>query len=89
MTDQDYRTQLSYTLGIKVGDAGLDEVPVYGHGSSFDGTTLTGAGVRDHVFERWRLVEDNPTFQTIIRSSGIQSIGSDLFQMKSLSTDKS
>jgi hypothetical protein len=88
ISDDDYRRHIASSFGVKEGDVGLDKVPVYGHGSSFDGTTLTGESVRDHVFERWRAVENEPRFQTILRSPEVQEIGNGLFQMKPPLTHK-
>lgn len=88
VSDPAAREKLSARLGIKTGDAGLDDVPVYGHGSSFDGTELSGEAVRNNVFERWRALEKDPVFQKTLNDPELQAIGTALFNMIPPSTDE-
>jgi hypothetical protein len=56
-----YRDRLSDRLGIARGDAGLDAVPAYGHGSSFDGVARQAEAME--VRDRWRAFADDPVFR--------------------------
>lgn len=57
-----YRSKLAAQLGIPDGIKGLDEVPSYGHGSSFDGQDNDGKAGDMAVFSRWRTFRDDPRF---------------------------
>lgn len=57
-----YRDLLSARLRIRCGDRGLDEVPSYGHGSSFDGMAKQGRAAEMDVFSRWKSVAGDPRF---------------------------
>ena len=59
VTSTAYRASLSDSLGIAHGDRGLDEIPHYGHGSSFGGTS---ARPGEGVFDRWRSYAEDPGF---------------------------
>jgi hypothetical protein len=75
------RSRVAEALGIRDGDRGLETVPVYGHGSSFDGTDRQVAAMRNQVFTRWREMETDPTFQEVIANRNLQQIGETLFGM--------
>lgn len=75
------RDQIADALDIRRGTRGLDDVPVYGHGSSFDGMEISGAGVRDQVFMRWQSLASDPLFEDMIRDPDIVSMGGQLFDM--------
>jgi hypothetical protein len=75
------RTRIADALGIRDGDRGLETVPVYGHGSSFDGTEGQVADMRNQVFSRWREMEADPTFRKVISDPALQHAGQTLFGM--------
>lgn len=50
----DYRRNLEKSLGFELCDDGLDDVPVKGHGSSFDGKKFDGMGRYMKVKKRWK-----------------------------------
>lgn len=79
VSDPATRRKLSDQLGIRQGDRGLDVVPVYGHGSSFDGRERSGTDVRDQVFSRWKEMQDDPRFRAVTGSDAIRAAGQDIF----------
>lgn len=81
VSDEDYRAKLSKKLNINAGNVGLDDVPVYGHGSSFDGYQTQGSDVRAGVFDRWRAQKDDPRFRAIVADARIQTAAQALFDM--------
>lgn len=81
VADTAYRHELAGKLNINPGDAGLDEVPVYGHGSSFDGYETEGTSVRAGVFDRWKNSLADPTFQKLAADKTIQKLGKAIFDM--------
>ena len=81
ISDRAARDNLADQLEISRGTKGLDDIPVYGHGSSFDGTEVSGAVVRDQVFSRWQTLTGNPLFEDMVRHSEIMEIGTRLFNM--------
>ncbi len=83
VTDATYRRDLADSLKINSGDAGLDDVPVYGHGSSFDGYETEGANVRTGVFDRWKSSMDDPKFRDVVADEALQRRAQDIFGMGS------
>jgi hypothetical protein len=81
LSDADARARIATALGIRPGNRGLDHVPAYGHGSSFDGTGMSGDAMRGHVFDRWRALQDDPVFRTILSNPDLHRIGTRLFPM--------
>lgn len=59
-----YREEIARALGLTFTDRGLDEVPHYGWGSSFDGFAQSGA--RLEVFDRWRRWQDDADFRDLL-----------------------
>lgn len=69
--ERDSRDDLARTLGLRFGDRGLDEIPHYGHGSSFGGTdAVPGEG----VFDRWRAYEDEPAFTRLFTDGELDAM---------------
>ena len=83
VTKPDYRQGLSERLGIRSGDVGLDEVPVYGHGSSFDGYQTESTSVRAGVFDRWKGSAGDPIFQKVLGDARLKEWAETLFDMGS------
>lgn len=79
VSDPSTRSRIAAQLGIREGDRGLDHIPVYGHGSSFDGTNLSSDALRDNVFSRWQGLQDDPTFRAAISNTDLQAAGKKLF----------
>jgi hypothetical protein len=52
--DIEYRMQISRNLGLVFNDAGINTVPEFGDGSSFDGTAFNGQAQNMNVLNRWR-----------------------------------
>ena len=74
-----YREELAANLNIPNGVKGLDEVPQYGRGSSFDGTDKQGRAREMTVFERWRSFEGDPQFDAVVNNPQIVAIDARLF----------
>jgi hypothetical protein len=66
VADPAARDRAADALGLARGHAGLDAVPVYGHGSSFDGTAGSAEAIRASVFSRWQAQADDPAFRKLI-----------------------
>lgn len=81
VADPAYREKLSHKLYIRSGSMGLDEVPLYGHGSSFDGYQTQGADVRAGVFDRWRSSSNDPKFRAVTADKHVQKTALTLFNM--------
>lgn len=79
VTDAAYRSDLSRRLGTADGDRGLDSVPVYGHGSSFDGYEASAGHVKGAVMDRARAAKDDPAFRRIAADPVIRRLGQDVF----------
>ena len=75
------RRQVAGALGIADGSRGLGTVPVYGHGSSFEGTTGAGPEIRTRTAERWRMQADNPVFRRIVADPRLERAGDRVFGM--------
>jgi len=60
--DLEYRSGFSKQLGLELSDEGLNSVSDYGHGSSFDGTTMNGSAQLMEVLHRWREMMDDDLF---------------------------
>ena len=74
-----YRRELAALLDVRDGMRGLDEVPRYGHGSSFDGVALHGRAEEMDVFGRWRGFADDPVFREVMADAEIAKINHALF----------
>lgn len=79
VVDPCYRDSLAESLNSLKGDAGLDDVPVYGHGSSFDGYETQGKTVQAGVFERWKSSLDDPRFRRVIADKRLQEAAERVF----------
>lgn len=83
LADADYRNELSSTLGLEKGDKGLEQVPMNGLGSSFDGYLADHKQIQKGVFERWRALESDPRLRKAVDHPRIRQIGEELFAMPS------
>lgn len=83
VSDADAPARIAALLGTREGRWGLDQIPVYGHGSSFDGTELSGETLRNNVFSRWQSLQDDPTFRAAICDPDLQAAGRLLFGIES------
>jgi hypothetical protein len=50
----------------------MDEVPHYGHGSSFDGQDKSGRASEMAVFTRWHRFADDPRFMAVFEDADMQ-----------------
>lgn len=84
LQDQDVRSKTSDALGIFRGNDGLDTVPVYGHGSSFAGTSQAARDLRGEVMDRWRHKVTDPAFQKVMGDPELQRIAQGFFGLPPL-----
>lgn len=77
ITSPPYRAKLTARLGIPDGVKGLDEVPNYGHGSSFDGQDKSGRAAEMAVFARWHIFADDPRFLAVFEDAAMKKTVSD------------
>lgn len=65
-SDPEYRREIARQLGLAFSDAGANDVPEVGAGSSFDGTRFSGAAHQMDIFGRWRHFEDDPEYLALL-----------------------
>lgn len=58
----DYRREIATRFGFEDTEKGLDEVPEYGGGSSFEGREFQNKASAMDVLNRWRHFEDDPVY---------------------------
>lgn len=81
LSEAAYRSRLATDLNIADGIRGLDDVPTYGHGSSFDGTQTSGKALRNSVLERWKESLNEPAFAQAIDDPEIRRLAQATFGM--------
>lgn len=64
--DRGYRQQIAEDLGFELTDAGLNDVPERGEGSSFDGVKFDGKAQEMDVLNRYKTFEDDPEYQALV-----------------------
>lgn len=69
--DREYRQKLSKQLGLPFSDSGLDEVPGFGKGSSFDSVSLHGQAQKMGVLERWKGYANNELYRKLLRNEEV------------------
>ena len=65
--NRDYRRGIAEQLGLTFTDAGLNEVPKFGGGSTFDKQTLDGKAQSMQVLDRWKQTQGNRTYEWILQ----------------------
>jgi len=78
-TDSGYRRQLSEKLGIEHSDAGRNEVLEFGGGSSFDGLNMDGQGMTMQVQERWRELEGDERYRSVVSDPELRRLSKAYF----------
>jgi len=66
-------------LGLEFTDKGLEFVPVFGEGSSFDKRKLDGKAQQMNVFERWRSYIDHDQYRSIFKDFEIVDLSEEIF----------
>lgn len=64
---EEYRRELSATIGLTFNDSGLNRVVGNGAGSSWDGTHFDNRAQDMKVLERWKCLVSNTNFRRIFR----------------------
>lgn len=76
-----YREKLAAELGLMASDAGLDHVPDFGGGSSFDGRNFDGDPAKMKVLSRWHALppEHHGWFLDVINDPEVDTLNRELF----------
>ena len=77
--DQDYRRELANRLGIEFTDAGLDSVPIFGRGSSFDGQKYSGQARKMGVLSRYKQFLDHPVMKEVMADEELRELSYEAF----------
>ena len=70
-SDPGYRQALADRLGLRFTDAGFDNVPACGGGSSFDGIDFDGKAAAMPTDQRWRVYADDPDYLRLFDAQAI------------------
>ena len=76
---QDYRKNLSKSLGLKFNDKGLNIVPETGEGSSFDHRKFDGKAQKMKILDRWKVLKDKSGFRSLFRDPEIWKLSEKIF----------
>ena len=77
--DLDYRRDLAEALRLRFSDAGFDEVPRQGGGSSFEGRQLDGKASKMKTEERWKSLASDPRFIACFRNPRVLKLSEEIF----------
>lgn len=77
-----YRFFLADRLGIPFTDEGREVMPPFGGGSSFTGMNFQGTASDMGVLERWKVLQFNEEYLSIISDPELNQLGRDYFQME-------
>lgn len=75
---QDYRNEIADEFGINRGDKGIDYVPGYGGGSSFDKLNYQNKGSQMDVLNRWEKFKNDQRFLSLL-DSDVAALNAKLF----------
>lgn len=75
--DKAYRKEIAERLGLRFTDKGRDEVKIYGHGSSFDGTQKKGGELK--VLERWKNFNEDSAYLEGIKDKDMIDLSLKIF----------
>ena len=78
-TDEAYRKNLAHRLDLQFSDAGFNEVPVYGGGSSFEGRKLNGQASTMNTRDRWKHYADDENFIACFHDPRIINMSGKIF----------
>ena len=81
-TSQEYRRRLSGILEIPFSDSGLQKVPSYGGGSSFDGVHFNNQSQNMKVLQRYKFMIGNSEFASQIQNSDLHRLNETIFKTK-------
>ena len=81
-SSKDYRKTLTSKLGIPFTDAGLNDVPSYGGGSSFDSRNYDGNAQKMKVLKRYASLMSDNKFLTLINDKELLNLSNELFDMR-------
>lgn len=82
-----YRSALAVQLGLRPGAGRLEAVSAYGHGSSFDGTSLDGAALARRVLGRWQGMAGDPRLKAVLEDRALMAEAEAVFGPLPLDAD--
>jgi hypothetical protein len=74
-----YRRKIASELELRFSDRGVNDVPRFGGGSSFDDSSFHGSAHEMSVTERWRQFIDDPVFRAHFRYPEIHEYARRIF----------
>ncbi len=80
--DKNYREMIMFSLGLDNYDRGLQEVPDFGEGSSFDLRGFHGRAQEMNVMNRWQLMQDDPLYMEIMEDPELLRYSKELFDFE-------
>ena len=77
---KDYRRRIAEQLGVDFTDAGLNRVPKFGHGSTFDEQSYDGHAQDMKVLSRWQQAAGTPTYEYVLKhNQDLDELSEDFF----------
>ena len=77
--DVKYRKIIANQLGLKFTDKGMDDVPQFGGGSSFDDLNFDNKGSSMRVLERWKSFQGNKKYERFIKDKVLISLLKEIY----------
>ncbi len=77
--DQEYRRELADRLKLTFTDDGMDSVPMFGKGSSFDGQRFDGNARKMGVLSRYKHFLDHPVMEQVLADQEIRELSYTIF----------
>ena len=78
-TCANYRETIAAKLNVPFTDAGINDVPTYGRGSSFDGLRLNGFASSMNVLERWKEYGRNEFYNALLTDAELGALSEQIF----------
>jgi hypothetical protein len=82
-TSESYRMSLAMQMGLEATDYGMNTVPNFGGGSSFDLLDLSGQAHKMQVLSRWKAYQDHPLMHQLCANDEVKSLIQHLFNQSS------
>jgi hypothetical protein len=77
--DGAYRAELAGRLGVELTDFGLEVVPDFGGGSSFEGKRMSGRAQQMNVGERWKANAEHPLMRSLLADEAVRDLCAEIF----------
>lgn len=82
---EEYRKEIAESLGLTFTDKGINVVPHYGGGSSYDGMNLQGKGKNLQTSTRWEKHKNDEHYLRLIDNKACIELNNKLFDMELVS----